>query len=85
MPAKTSRKPPAYRQRPGYTQAIVTLTDSRTGKRPDYWLGQHGAPVSREAYYRLLAEYEALGRRLPDRPSAAGTAAAKPDGLEVAE
>ncbi|MCC7388306.1 MAG: site-specific integrase [Phycisphaerales bacterium] len=62
------RRPPAYRLRAGYTQAIVTLTDSATGKRRDYWLGEYGSPESRELYYRLLADYESLGRRLPDRP-----------------
>src|SRR5690606_22810641 len=30
---KTPRKPPAYRKRSGYSQAIVTLTDAATGKR----------------------------------------------------
>lgn len=30
-------KVPAYRLRAGYTQAIVTLSDSETGKRRDYW------------------------------------------------
>ncbi len=68
-----TRKPPAYRQRKGYSQAIVTLTDSATGKRRDYWLGEHGTPESKERYYRLLAEYEALGRRLPDKPGARAT------------
>ena len=65
---KPSRKPPAYRRRSGYGQALVTLTDSASGKRRDYWLGPYGTPASRELYYRLLAEYEALGRRLPPRP-----------------
>ncbi|MDQ7014250.1 MAG: hypothetical protein Q9O74_10180, partial [Planctomycetota bacterium] len=64
MTTKTTRKPPAYRQRKGDDQAIVTLTDSVTGKRRDYWLGEFDSPESREVYYRLLAEYEALGRRL---------------------
>jgi len=27
---------PAYRQRKGYGQALVTLTDAATGKRRDY-------------------------------------------------
>ncbi len=67
MTNKLTRKPPAYRQRKGYDQAIVTLTDAETGKRRDYWLGEFGSPESRELYYRLLAEYEALGRRLPDK------------------
>lgn len=68
---------PSYRQRRGYTQAIVTLTDSITKKRRDYWLGEHSAPESRERYHRLIAEWEVRGRRLPpadfDQPVAART------------
>lgn len=70
-PQPSPKKPPAYRRRSGYDQAIVTLTDSATGKRRDYWLGEYGSPQSRELYYRLLADYESLGRRLPDKPDAA--------------
>jgi integrase len=74
-------KTPSYRQRAGYTQALVTLTDSATGKRRDYWLGEAQSPQSREAYHRLIAEWEANGRRLPDppaKPGALGTAAISP-------
>lgn len=60
-------KTPLYRQHPGYTQAIVTLTDSATGRRRDYWLWPHGTPECREAYHCLIAEWESLGRRFPDR------------------
>ena len=66
------------RQRAGYAHALVTLTDSATGKRRDYWLGPHGSPESREAYHRVLAEWEANGRRLIDpdfeKPAAGGPA-----------
>ncbi len=58
-------KTPSYRPRTGYSQAIVTLTDSATGKRRDYWLGEFGTPASREMYHRLVAEWEGNGRRLP--------------------
>ena len=34
MPKKT-RKPPSDRQRKGYTQALVTLTDAATRQRHD--------------------------------------------------
>ena len=66
--AKATKKArvPAYRSRAGYAHALVTLTDSATGKRRDYWLGPHGSPESREAYHRVLAEWEANGRRFPD-------------------
>ncbi|RIK66067.1 MAG: hypothetical protein DCC65_10610 [Planctomycetota bacterium] len=58
-------KIPAYRRRKGYSQALVTLTDSTTRRRRDYWLGEYGSPESREAYHRVIAAWEANGRRLP--------------------
>ena len=67
-------KTPSYRQRKGYDQALVTLTDSVTKKRRDYWLGVFNSQESRERYHRVIAEWEANGRRLPstrfDRPVA---------------
>ncbi|GMU35003.1 MAG: hypothetical protein AMXMBFR20_28750 [Planctomycetia bacterium] len=68
MPEKTKfrTKTPNYRQRKGYSQALVTLTDSVTRRRRDYWLGEHGSPESREAYHRIIAAWEANGRRLPE-------------------
>ncbi|MBX3361136.1 MAG: hypothetical protein KF705_06810 [Phycisphaeraceae bacterium] len=64
--SKSKARVPSYRSRAGYSHALVTLTDSATGKRRDYWLGPHGSPESREAYHRVLAEWEANGRRFPD-------------------
>lgn len=66
MPTQSSQSPrvPAYRQRSGYTQAIVTLTDAETRQRRDYWLGEFGSPESRERYHRIIAEWERRGRRL---------------------
>ena len=70
---KRKRQPPSYRQRKGYDQAVVTLTDSVTGYRKDYWLGLYGSPESRELYHRVLAQWESSGRRLPvtldDKPA----------------
>ncbi len=70
---KRQRQPPTYRQRKGYDQAIVTLTDSVAGYRKDHWLGTYGSPESRELYHRVLAQWESGGRRLPvtldDRPA----------------
>ncbi|MEP0848414.1 MAG: site-specific integrase [Phycisphaerae bacterium] len=63
---RKARKPPAYRQRKGYTQAIVTLRDSATKRARDYWLGECGTPASRELYHRVIAAWEANDRRLPD-------------------
>jgi len=67
-PSKTRNpKPaaPAYRQRAGYSQAIVTLTDAETRQRRDYWLGEFDQAESRERYHRVIAEWERRGRRLP--------------------
>jgi integrase len=62
---KSVNRTPSYRQRKGYDQALVTLTDSATGKRRDYWLGVFNSPESRERYHRVIAEWEANARRLP--------------------
>ena len=59
------RKPRYSRRRNDRNQALVTLTDSVTGRRRDDWLGEYGTPESRERYHRLVAEWEARGRRLP--------------------
>ncbi|MFN0135526.1 MAG: tyrosine-type recombinase/integrase [Phycisphaerae bacterium] len=75
-------KTPSYRCREGYTQAIVTLTDSVTKKRRDYWLGQHGTPESREQYHRIIAEWEANERRLP-RPPVEPARTEKPEQLAL--
>lgn len=56
---------PSYRQRSGYTQALVTLTDAVTKKRRDFWLGEFNTPESRERYHRLIAAWEANGRGFP--------------------
>jgi integrase len=93
MPTKTRRKtkqtpkpPPEYRQRPGRTQALVTLTDAATKQRRDYWLGEYGTPESREAYHQIIAEWEARGRRLPPprSPQPAATSTAGPAIVELA-
>jgi integrase len=54
--------------------AVVTLSDSLTGKRKDYYTGTWGTPESVEGYARLLRIWESSGRRLPD----AGDAGADP-------
>jgi hypothetical protein len=70
MPTLHTSKPriPSCRQRPGYDQALVTLTDSVTGQRRDYWLGEAGTRESRELYHRVIAAWKANGRRLPRHP-----------------
>ncbi len=51
MPRNPTPKPfktPAYWARSVYDQAIVTLTDSATKRRRDYWLGEYGTPASHQ-------------------------------------
>lgn len=79
-----SRKPPAYRLRSGYTQAIVTLTDAETRQRRDYWLGEYDTPESRERYHRVIAEWERLGRRWPS-PDFDAPPARRADAITVVE
>jgi integrase len=55
---------PAYRLHQASGQAIVTLPDG-LGHRRDVYLGKYGTPESRTEYGRVIAEWEATGRRLP--------------------
>jgi hypothetical protein len=67
---------PAYRLHKHSGHAVVTLNDAVTGVRKDLLLGQHRTPASRQQYARVIAEWEARGRRLD---------AAAPTDLTVAE
>jgi integrase len=60
---------PSYRLHKQSGQAVVTLPDGLGGRR-DVLLGLHGTPESRAEYARVIAEWEANGRRLP-RPAGA--------------
>lgn len=71
---------PTYRRRVirGREIAVVTLYDTSTGRRRDYWLGEYGTPESRARYARLLTRWESDGRHLPGcrpplRPAAGPT------------
>ncbi len=55
---------PTYRLHKQSGQAVVTLPDGLGGRR-DFTLGEYGTSESRAEYARLLAEWEANGRRLP--------------------
>ena len=55
---------PAYRRHRQSGQAIVTLTDGM-GNRRDVLLGKYGTAASRHEYARVIGEWEASGRRLP--------------------
>jgi len=56
---------PAYRKHTDRNLAVVTLYDAFTKKRRSYYLGDYDTPASREKYHRLIARWEAGGRRLP--------------------
>jgi integrase len=55
---------PSYRRHKQSGQAVVTLTDGLGGRR-DVLLGNYGSPESRAEYARIIAEWEASGRQLP--------------------
>ena len=59
---------PQYRLHKQSGQAVVTLPDG-LGKRRDVLLGKYQSPESRLEYARVLAEWEANGRR-PPQPAA---------------
>ena len=80
MPRKAGT--PSYRQRD--SQALVTLTDAVSQRRRDYHLGDYGTPRSREQYHRLIAEWEAAGRRFP-AAFIEDPGAADPHALTIAE
>src|SRR4051794_15299615 len=54
---------PSYRLHKQSGQAVVTLPDGLGGRR-DVLLGEHGSRESRMEYARVIAEWEAGGRRL---------------------
>jgi integrase len=60
MPRPTADFVPTYRKHKSTRQAVVTLN----GK--DHYLGRYGTAVSKAEYDRLIAEWLACGRRLPD-------------------
>jgi integrase len=61
---------PSYRRHKQSGQAVVTLRDGLGGQR-DVLLGPYGSPESRAEYARVIAEWEANGRRVR-KPAAAG-------------
>lgn len=79
------RNVPSYRQRSGYSQAIVTLRDSQTGQVRDYWLGEFDSPESHERYHRVIAEWESRGRRLPPRDFDAPPSSSRADAITIVE
>jgi integrase len=59
---------PTYRRHKQSGQPIVTLTDG-LGGRHDVLLGKHSTRASRIEYARIIAEWEANGRRPPESVS----------------
>jgi integrase len=70
---------PSYRLHKQSGQAVVTLRDG-LGNRRDVLLGRHDTPESRLEYARVLAEWEAAGRR-----SSPATSQGGPSSLSVNE
>ena len=68
-PGRRKQKVPSCRLHKASGQAIVTLPDG-LGRRRDVLLGTHGTQASRVEYARVIAEWEAAGRRLPAEPAA---------------
>jgi len=56
---------PSYRKHKQSGQAVVTLPDGR-GHRKDILLGRYGTKESRMEYARVIAEWEASGRSMPE-------------------
>ncbi len=71
MPRTPKGSLPSYRLHKSSGQAVVTLTDP-SRRRFDVLLGQFGSEASYAEYRRVLAEWEANNRRLPD-PTNAGS------------
>jgi integrase len=65
MSAKNSHIP-KYRRHRQSGQAIVTLPDSTTGRRKDVLLGKYGTKASKDEWQRVVVEWEANNRRLPE-------------------
>ncbi len=58
--SRASRPLPKYRLHRASGQAVVTIR----GK--DFYLGPHGTKVSKAEYDRIVAEWLAAGRHLPE-------------------
>jgi integrase len=68
---------PTYRRHKPSGQAVVTLTDP-TGIRKDFYLGPFGSRESKAEYGRIIGEWSAAGRSIPQ-------AGPTPSDLTVAE
>jgi integrase len=68
-----SNQVPIYRCKKvrGYKYGCVSLPDG-TGGRRDVLLGRHGTKQSKSEYARVIAEWQAQGRSLPDENPSTG-------------
>ncbi len=60
--ATSTSKPPSLRLKKG--RGVVTLTDSVTKQRREFWLGPYGHPETLQAYHRLITEWRSNRRRV---------------------
>jgi integrase len=74
MARRRKGSPPSYRLHKQSGQAIVSLPKG-DGKYQDVLLGPHGSPESHAEYRRVLAEWEARGRKLAAHPEGGLTVA----------
>ena len=68
MSALSRTRVPSYRRHKQSGQAIVTLTDGY-GRRRDVLLGKFGTKESKAEYKRVVLEWEANERSLPQNGS----------------
>ncbi len=81
---KPPSRPPSLRTKRG--KGTVSLRDRATGERREYWLGPCDEASTREAYHRLIAQWEATDRRLPQHPlDSARELGASPSAITLGE
>lgn len=59
---------PKMRHHKATGQAVVTLTDARTGRRVDRYCGTYGTADAAKRYAATVEEWEQQGRTLPGKP-----------------
>ena len=62
--ARPRKSNPAYRHHRASGQAVVTLSDPRTGRRKDFYLGAYDTPESHKRYAELLEAFRRDGETL---------------------
>lgn len=62
------KKNPSYRLHKPTGQAVVTLSDPQSGKRKDFYLGEHGSPDSHKRYAEILQAHHEHGQVIDAQP-----------------